>query len=113
MRERSLDLNHLPRLQHRKSLAWNLRCIERFGKRLRRRVDGLVRELERAMVMGERRLAPAIGSCLNGVSGVHVLVAHDPARFIGADRQQREPEPPMRFRYAAEMPAFAIAGIAD
>ena len=55
----------------------------------------------------------AIGERLHRVFRIHVLVAHEPARLIGADRQDREPQRSVCFGDAAEMASVAITGIAD
>ena len=86
---------------------------QRLGQRDRRRIDRLVRELERAVMMGERLRRPAIRERFHRVKRIHVLVLHEPARLIGADRQDREPQWTMRLGDAAEMSAIAVAGIAD
>ena len=53
----SLDLDHLPRLQRREPLRRNLRFLERLIQRHHRRVDRLIGQLERAVMMRQRLLA--------------------------------------------------------
>ena len=64
-------------------------------------------------MMRQRLLRAAIGQRLHRVRRVHVLVAHEPARLIGADRQDRQPQRAMGFGDASKMLAVAVAGIAD
>src|SRR5262249_51098807 len=55
----------------------------------------------------------AILECLYRIGRVHVLVAHERARFVGADGEDRELEWAEAFARHAEMMTGAIAGIAD
>ncbi len=64
-------------------------------------------------MMRQRQLGAAIGQRLHRVRRIHVLILHEPARLIGADRQYRQPQRPVLFGDAAKMLAFAVAGIAD
>src|SRR5882672_7413672 len=107
------NLHDLPRLQRHKTLARNLRLLKRRMQRDDRRVDRLVGELKGAVVMRQRLLRAAIGQRLHGVCRVHMLVSHEPARLIGADGKDRQPQWTMRLSDAAEMLALAVAGIAD
>src|SRR5258705_6406662 len=61
------NLHHLPRLQRYKTLARNFRLLKCCMQRDRRRVDGFIGELKRAVVMRQRLLCAAIGQCLHGV----------------------------------------------
>src|ERR1700687_5443666 len=78
-----------------------------------RRVDRFIGELKRAVMMRQRLPCAAIGQRLYRVGRVQVLVPHEPARLIGADWEDRQPQRTMRLRDAAKMLAVAIAGIAD
>ena len=50
----------------------------------------------------------------HGVGRVHVLRLHEPARLVGADRQEREPRRRRSARATArKMRAVAVAGVAD
>src|SRR5260370_8279613 len=109
----ALNLEHLSRLERDKTLARNLRFIERRTQRNHRRVDCLVGQLKRAVMMRQRLPGAAIGQSLYRIRRIHVLILHEPARLIGADWEDRQPQRTMRVRHATEMPAVAIAGIAD
>ena len=87
--------------------------LQRLGERDERRIDRFVGELERAVVVRERELGAAIDERLHRLGRIHVLVAHEPARLVSPDRQNREPERSMALARLAEMPAVAIAGIGD
>ena len=78
-----------------------------------RRVDGFVGQLKRAVMMGERLLGAAVGQRHDGIGWVHVLIAHEPARLIGADGQDRQAKRAVRLRDVTEMLAVSIAGIAN
>src|SRR6266550_9507344 len=108
-----LNLHHMPRLERAKTLARNFRLIQRRAQRDDRRLDRFIRQLKGAVVMRQRRLRAAIGQRFHGIRRVHVLVAHEPARLIGADRQDRQPQWAMRFGNTTEMLALAVTGIAD
>ena len=64
-------------------------------------------------MMRQRLLGAAIGQRLDRIRRVHVLILHEPARFIGPNWEDRQPQWAMRLRHATEMLAVAIAGIAD
>src|SRR5438132_5060762 len=64
-------------------------------------------------MMAERELRSAIKKCLHRLFWVHVLLTHEPARFVGADRQDGEPERPVPLARRAEMGAFAVARIGN
>jgi hypothetical protein len=64
-------------------------------------------------VIAERALGAAIDERLYRLRRVHVLVGHEPARLVCADRQKCELERAVALSCIAEMPAFAVAGIAD
>ena len=57
--------------------------------------DAFVGELEGAPVMAERLLGAQEAHHFDRLLRVHVVVAHEPARLIGADRQQSEAEGPV------------------
>ena len=78
-----------------------------------RRVDRLVGELERPVMMRERKVRAAVLQRLHRLLRIHVLVAHEPARLVGADRQDGEPERAVFFARGTEMMAVAETGIAD
>src|SRR5258708_10863639 len=63
--------------------------------------------------MRQRLRRAAIGECFYRVRRVHVLVAHEPARLIGADRQYREPQWTVGLGDTPKMLALPIAGLAD
>ena len=63
--------------------------------------------------MRKRLLGPAIGQRLHGIGRIHVLIAHEPARLIGADGQDRQAKRAVRLRDVTEMLAVSIAGIAN
>src|SRR5438132_5690589 len=107
------NFHHLPRLQRYEPLARNLRFIQRRVKRGYRRVDSFVGELEGAVMMREGLDRAAIGQRLYGVVRVHMLVLHEPARLVGADRQDRRAQRAMGLRDTTKMRAVAVAGIAD
>ncbi len=52
-----LNLHHLSRLQRRESLARNFRLVERLVQRHDRRVDRLIGQLERSVMMRQRLFA--------------------------------------------------------
>ena len=108
-----LNLHHLPRLECGKALARNVRFIERGLQGGERRVDRFIGQLKRAVVMRQCLLGATIGQRFHGVGRIHVLIAHEPARLIGADRQDRQPQRTVRLPDVAEMLAVAVAGIAD
>ena len=54
-------------------------------------------------MMAERKLRAAIDERLHRFGRVHVLVAHEPARLIGADRQDGELEWSVALARVAEM----------
>ena len=103
----------LPRAQRAESPGRNPGRVERIGERMQRCIDRFIGELECAVVAGERRLGAAIDQCLHGLGGVHVLLAHEPARLVRPDRQDCEPGWSVTVAHAAEMSAVALAGIGD
>ena len=44
-------------------------------------------------------------------AGFHVLVLHEPARFVGSNRQDGEPERPVALVYLSEMAAVPIGRV--
>ena len=102
-------LPDLAGLEQAEALRLDAGIDARDLQRLLGRVDRLIGELERAVVMAERELGAAITESLHGFGRVHVLVAHEPARLVGADRQDREPERAVAVARGAEMVAVAVA----
>src|SRR5580692_10834708 len=103
-----LKLHHLAGPQGAEALGRNARSLQGFGKRGERRIDRFVGELERAVMVRERQLGAAIDKGLHRLHRIHVLVAHKPARLVGADRQDGELERPMTRTGAAKQPAGAV-----
>jgi len=64
-------------------------------------------------VVPERLRRAAVLQRLHGFVGVHVAVAHEPARLVGADRQQRQRQARMALAHALEGGAVAKAAVAD
>jgi hypothetical protein len=64
-------------------------------------------------MVGDREFGVAIHESLHRFSRIHVLVAHEPARLVGADRQNGEPQRSVALARAAEISAVAVAGIAN
>ena len=62
-------------------------------------------------MMGERERGAAIPERPHRFLRIHVLVAHEPARLIGADRQDGEAERAVALARLAEPRAVAIAQI--
>ena len=73
------------------------------GEIQQRLLDRLVGEAERAPVMAERLGRAAQLQRLHGLVRVHVVVAHEPARLVGADRQQRQRELGMAVAHAGKV----------
>src|SRR5262245_59125161 len=70
------------------ALAGDGAVRKRGGEVGRRLLDGLVGETERAPVVAERTACPAQLQRFDRLLRVHVVVAHEPARLVGADRQE-------------------------
>ena len=64
-------------------------------------------------MMRQRLLGAAIGQRLRGIRRIHVLVLHEPARLIGPDGEDRQPQRAVFLGHAPKMLALAVAGIAD
>ena len=62
-------------------------------------------------MMGKRELGAAIREGHHRFLRIHVLVAHEPARLIGSDRQDGEAERAIALARLAEPYAVAIARI--
>ena len=60
-------------------------------------------------MVGERQSAPLSRNACTASAGFMCMVAHEPARLIGADRQDREPERTVPIPGVAEMLSVAIA----
>ncbi len=84
-----------PGRKARKRSAGIPATAQRVGERDKRRIDRFVGELERAVMVSERELGAAIDERLHRLGRVHVLIAHEPARLVGADRQDGELERPV------------------
>src|SRR5437763_16701483 len=106
-------LPDLPRLQQPKLLRLNACFDPRLDQRLNGRVDRLVGELERAVVMAKREFGAAHLKCAHSFFGVHVHLAHEPAWLVRADGQDRETERAVAIARGAEMLPVAIARIRD
>src|SRR5215207_5946453 len=76
--------------QRPESIAWNLGRLQSDGQLLRRLVNALVGEPERAPMVAQRLLGLDDAQHLHGIVRVHVLRLHEPARLIGPDGQMRE-----------------------
>jgi hypothetical protein len=101
------DFPHLPRLEHPESCERYVGVRKRVGQLALGRVDGLVGELKRSVVVRKRQLGSGIPEGHNGFLRVHVLLAHEPPRLVGPDREHSQPDGSVPLR-AAEMPAIAI-----
>src|SRR5262245_17247166 len=64
-------------------------------------------------MMSKRERGTAIAERLHRVGRVHVLIAHEPARLVMADRQDGEPERPVAGARGFEIMPLAIPGIPD
>jgi hypothetical protein len=73
-------------------------------------VDALVGQLETAIVNTDAQARLEIEMRAHGLLRIHVLVAHEPARFVGADREQREVHDTVALAQLLEMPP--VAGVA-
>src|SRR2546426_12576811 len=109
----SSELPHLPGLERAEALGGDAAVVERGGERRARRVDRLIGELERAVMVRERELGAAFDERLHRLLRVHVLVAHEPARLVGADRQDGEAERAVERTGFAETEPGAVAGIGN
>src|SRR5262245_24945578 len=103
----------LTRLEHREAFGFEPCGIERLRQGNGRRIDGFIGELERAVVMRKSDLRAAIAERFHRLLGVHVLIAHEPARLIGTDRQDAGEKLAVALAHIAEMTAGAVSGIAD
>ncbi len=96
--------------EHGEALGFQACNIERLRECDGRRIDGFVRELERAVMMGKGDLGAAITERLHRLLRVHVLIAHEPARLIGADGQDAGDELAVTLAHIAKMTAAAVTG---
>src|SRR4051812_11503369 len=64
-------------------------------------------------MMRERELRTAIVQHAYGFFRIDVLIVHEPARFVSADRQDGETERTIAVARFAEMRAVAVAGIGN
>ena len=79
-----------------------------------RRVLTFVCELEGREVDTNTLAGAESLMCFNGVARVHVLRGHEPARLIGANRQQRDTRRAQALSYRLKMrPHAGIAGKID
>ncbi len=86
--------------------------VERGKKPVARLVDRLVGELERAPVVAGGKGGIAELHAFHRFVRVLVLRLHEPARLVGADRQDGEAEAAMLFGHRAIVAAAVKAGIA-
>src|SRR6266446_520551 len=86
----SLQLPHLSGPQRAEALRRNFGSPQGLGEREERGIERLVGQLEGAVMVGERDFGAAIDQRLHGLGWVHVLVAHEPARLVGSDRQNSQ-----------------------
>src|SRR5262249_61427959 len=87
-----IELPDLSRLQRAAAGRIDAGFSERLGQRARRGVDRLFGEREGSVVVGEGKLGAAVEERLHGICRVEMLVAHEPAWLIGANRQDRQPK---------------------
>jgi hypothetical protein len=64
-------------------------------------------------MVAKREFRAAIDESLHRLGGIDVLVAHEPARLVGPDRQNGELELPVTLSRAPKMAAVAVGGIRD
>src|SRR5262249_10100824 len=98
-----IDLPDLPWSQDPELLRRDAGGGDRLRERERWRVDRLVGEGKRSVMVRERKLRSAVAERLDGLVGIHVLIAHEPARLIGANGEDREPDRAVLLLGAAEM----------
>src|SRR5258705_210605 len=82
----SLQLPHLSGPQRAETLRRNFGSLQGLGEREERGIERLVGQLEGAVMVAEPDLCAAIDQRLHRLGGIHVLVAHEPARLVGSDR---------------------------
>ena len=111
--ESKSQLPDLSRSQRAEALGRNSCRVQRLGKRDERRVDGLVGELKRAVVMAEGELGAAIDEGLHRLGRVHMGAAHEPARLVGADWQKREADRTVALADEVEIAPLAVPGIGN
>src|SRR5215470_954474 len=104
-----IDLPDLPRSQDPELLRRDAGTGNCFRKREPRRVDRFVGQLKCSVMMRKRKLGAAVAECLDGLVGIHVLLAHEPAWLIGTDGEDREPDRAVLLLDTAEMKPFAVA----
>src|SRR5215210_3261082 len=80
-------LPHLPRLQRPETLGRDVLRGERRRKIVKRLLNTLVGEAERAPVVAEPLLRAGVQKGAHGLFRVHVLRAHKPTWLVGPDRQ--------------------------
>src|SRR5262245_49595558 len=93
---------HLPGPQRREPFRCNAARGQRGGEVEGGLLDGLVGETEGAPVVAERLGGAAQLEGLHGVVRVHVAGAHEPARLVGTDGQERRDQARMAPAYAVE-----------
>src|SRR5215475_11989771 len=81
------------------------------ARAMRGGIERLVGQLEGAVMVAEPYLRAAIDQRLHRLGRVHVLVAHEPARFVGSDRQNSQSKRSVALARAAEMPAVTVARV--
>src|SRR6266436_4486463 len=99
----SLQLPHLSGPQRAEALRRNFGSPQGLGEREERGIERLVGQLEGAVMVGERDFGAAIDQRLHGLGWVHVLVAHEPARLVGSDRQNSQSDRSVALARSAEM----------
>src|ERR1700722_15978136 len=85
---------------------------ERFEQQLGRLVPTLIGELEDAPVNADRACGFEVLQDLHGFVGIGVLRTHEPARRIGADRDQSQIGATDASPHLMEDVPVAIAGVA-
>ncbi len=86
---------HLARLQRRKRSAGRRAAAQRVAERLQP-ASSIASSVswKHAVMVRERERRTAIGERFHCVFRIHVLVAHEPARLIGADGEDRRAQQP-------------------
>lgn len=79
--------HHLPRLHSNEAFWRNAGFAKRGRQRFQRRIHRLIGQLHGAPMMAQRQFGIKFGKTIDRFIRVLVLAAHEPARFIGANRQ--------------------------
>src|SRR5215813_2375120 len=104
-----LQLPNLSWPQRAETLWRNFGGLQGLGEGGERGIKRLVGQLEGAVMVAERKLGAAIDQGLHRLGRVHVLVAHEPTRLVGPDRQDGQSQRSVALTCAAEVPAVAVA----